>query len=420
MTTHIISGGTFSHVRNHLALSAPAFGSTGRFIQSKYFVGGTLHSAPHYEAELHLTKMADHTSKLVTNEDVGALVDRLIADPECRVIYMNAALCDYNGVVDNLPSGAHATRLKTREGQQSMILTPADKIVSRIRRERKDIFLVAFKTTTGASSDEQYRIALDMLKANSCNLVLANDTVTRNNMVVTPEESRYHETTDRTAAIQGLVRIVKSRSQNTFTRSTVVPGALVSFQNDPRVPNNLRQVVNHLVERGAYKPFRNATVGHFAVRLDDGRCLTSRRKTNYTLPGGLDLVEVEYDGFDKVRAYGAKPSVGGQSQRIVFAEHPDLDCIVHAHVSMRENAPRTVPTAEQWRNECGSMQCGENTSRHLVHFGGSIHAVMLDNHGPNIVFSRHAPAEEVIAFIEQNFDLTVKTGGPVAAEMETV
>ena len=40
--------------------------------------------------------------------------------------------------------------------------------------------------------------------------------------------------------------------------------------------------------------------------------------------------------------------------------------------------------------------------------------VMLDGHGPNIVFSRDTPANDVIDFIEANFDLSKKTGGLVA------
>ena len=415
---HIIGGGTFSPVRNHLALAAPAFGNTARQLHQLFSdrqQGAVLPT-------LHLTKMADSNSSLVTNDDVSALLDRLVANPNTRVIILNAALCDYTGaIIDRIDpqadgrvtrSGSHETRLKTSHGTQEMLLTPADKLLRNIRKIRKDIFLVAFKTTTGASSDEQYRAGLDLLKGNSANLVFANDTVTRNNMIITPEEARYAEG-DRDHALSELVKIVLSRMTNTFTRSTVVEGDLVDFQSDPRVPDNLRTVVNHLVSRGAYKEFRNATVGHFAVRVDDGRCLTSRRKTNYTVAGGLDLVEVEYDGAEKVVAHGAKPSVGGQSQRIVFAEHPDLDCIVHAHIPLRENPHHQIPLAEQWMNECGSQSCGENVSNNLQYFGKGIHAVMLDNHGPNIVFSRTTAAEDVIDFIEANFAVEEKTGGLV-------
>jgi hypothetical protein len=39
---------------------------------------------------------------------------------------------------------------------------------------------------------------------------------------------------------------------------------------------------------------------------------------------------------------------------------------------------------------------------------------MLDNHGPNIVFNHSIDPQEVIDFIVENFDLALKTGGPVA------
>lgn len=109
-------------------------------------------------------------------------------------------------------------------------------------------------------------------------------------------------------------------------------------------------------------------------------------------------------------AYGAKPSVGGQSQRIVFKDHPGLDCIVHFHVPKLESS--NVPTVSQREFECGSHECGQNTSKGLKQFG-NLYAVYLDNHGPNIVFNRNINPQEVIDFIKRNFDLSKKTGGLV-------
>ncbi len=403
--THIFGGGTFSHVRNHMALAAPAFGNTARFLAEQMKTGI-------FEPILHLTKMADHSSSLVTNEDVSKKLDELIADENCKIIFFNVALCDYHGEIGGETSGKYQTRLKTVDGQQLMTLTPAEKLIGKIRKERKDIFVVGFKTTCGATSDEQYITALNMLKANSINLVLANDTKTRNNMIVAPEETRYFETTNRNRALQCLVQMVHYRSQNTFTRSTVIDSESVSWE-DPMIPDNLRQVVNHCIERGAYKPFRGVTVGHFAARIDDKSCLTSKRKHNFNKLSEDGLVKVDYDGLDKVIAHGAKPSVGGQSQRIIFQEHADADAIVHFHCPMKEN-PRDLVSVdtEQWMRECGSHQCGQATSRGLAEIFG-IKAVMLSNHGPNIVFSKNTPAEKVIDFIEANFELEAKTGGLV-------
>lgn len=401
MSVYVLGGGTFNHVRAHCAIAAPAFGGTARAIHSL-----------HDSSILKLTKMADHTSKLVTNDDVSELVDQLIADPETKVIYFNVALCDFEGQIGDVESGKYAERLKSREGPFTMNLTMADKVIGKIRKERKDIFVVGFKTTSGATSDEQYVAGLNLLKANSVNLVLANDIVTRNNMIIAPEESRYCETTNRDEVLDFLVKMVKARSTNRFTRSTVIPADPVSWDS-PDIPENLRTVVNYCIAKGAYKPFRGATVGHFAARLTDKSCVTSMRKTNFNLLDKTGMVKIEYDGRDRVIAHGFKPSVGGQSQRIIFDDYPDVDAIVHFHCPLKENARDAIPVDEgqAWR-ECGSHECGEATSNGLRKFG-DIRAVMLDNHGPNIVFSKNTPAEHIIEFIESNFDLEQKTGGLV-------
>lgn len=60
---HIFGGGTFSHVRSHLALAAPAFGTTARNIWLK------LHENTEYQVYSELTKMASISSDMVTNDD---------------------------------------------------------------------------------------------------------------------------------------------------------------------------------------------------------------------------------------------------------------------------------------------------------------------------------------------------------------
>lgn len=424
---HIIGGGTFSHIRSHLALAAPAFGTTARQLKSiireelsydpviRDQVNGyrSMASVLNDYVTLHLTKMADPNSKLVTNQDIADLLERLKGDPKTRVIILNAALCDFDGQIDGVESGPHAQRLKSRDGVRPVLLTPADKLIGSIRRERKDIFVVGFKTTTDETPDDQYAIALNALKRDSLNLVLANDTVTRRNMIVAPEETRYCETGDRDAVLRTLAQIVVSRSRNTFTRSTVVSGPPVAW-NDPRVHGNLRGTVDHCITRGAYKVFRNATVGHFAQRVDDRSIITSGRKRNFNHLAQDGMVFVEYEDDTRVIAHGAKPSVGGQSQRIIFREHPDIDCIVHFHCPPKPEMAHLLNHVPQWPNECGSHQCGEATSRGLRTHDHGIKAVMLVGHGPNIGFWRGTPAGAVIDFIDRYFDLNQKTGGLVA------
>lgn len=402
---HVFGGGTIAHVRNHLALAAPAYGTTARQIAEILHRRGS-------PAVLHLTRMADPRSPLETNGDVAARLDSVVADPNARILFFNPAMVDYEGTVGGVDGGRKAPRLKTADGAVTLDLVPAEKVIARARRTRKDLFVVAFKTTTGATPDEQYRAGLDLLKRSSVNLVLANDVVTGLNMVVVPEEARYHETTDRSAALDGLVEMALLRSSNTFTRSTVVPGESVPWTSD-LIPANLRAVVDHAIERGAYKPFRGVTVGHFAARVDDGRIVTSKRKHDFNKLAKEGMVLVESTGPDQVIAHGFKPSVGGMSQRIIFTDHRDADCIVHFHCPLREDAPDAIPLKDQRPVECGSHECGRQTSQGLASFG-PIKAVMLDEHGPNIVFGRDVPAEQVIGFIERNFDLSAKTGGMVS------
>jgi hypothetical protein len=232
-------------------------------------------------------------------------------------------------------------------------------------------------------------------------------------MIVTPEEARYHVSKtvngSRDEVLRNLVEMAYLRSHLTFTRSTVVAGEPVPWSSKD-VPESLRAVVNSLINCGAYKPFRGVTVGHFACKIDERTFLTSRRKTNFNDLEKIGLVKIETDGPDSVLAYGSKPSVGGQSQRIVFSEHPEYDCIVHAHIPIKPGSE--VPQVSQREFECGSHQCGENTSRGLKKFG-NLSAVYLKEHGPNVVFNRNVDSREVIAFILNNFDIMGKTGGPV-------
>lgn len=407
----IFGGGTVSHLRSHLALCAPAFGSTAILLERL-----CSDMMPDLNTKLVLTRMAQSNSAIETNSDVATEVRKTIDNLDNKIVFFSCAMCDFDGVVGGKKGDKYGNRLKSREATgASITLKAADKVINSFRQgpgSRKDIFLVGFKTTCGATEDEQYIAGLELVKGASCNLVLANDTKTRLNMVITPEEARYHVTTDRDEALKGLVEMAYLRSHLTFTRSTVVAGESVAW-HDPSVPYALRTVVDHCIHNKAYKPFKGSTVGHFAAKIGPTTFLTSKRKTNFNDLDKIGLVKIETDGPDTVIAYGSKPSVGGQSQRIVFAEHGDCDCIVHFHCPIKPGSE--VPVVSQREYECGSHQCGQNTSKGLKKFG-NLYAVYLDQHGPNIVFNSSINPQEVIDFIEANFDLEQKTGGAVSLE----
>lgn len=406
---HIVGGGTVGHLQAHLALCAPAYGTT-----AKRLAALCQEHSDKMEVVLHLTKMAGG-DKLETYNDLSALADELVFDRQTKVVIWNPAVHDFSGVLEGTSMGKYNGRLDSSKEHQ-LKLVPLPKLVKRFRQEaadgakpRKDIFLVTFKATCGATQEDQYAAGLNLLKSTSSNLVLANDVLTRLNMVIVPEEASYHVTTDRQEALRGLVEMIYLRSHLTFTRSTVVAGEPVPWDS-PLIPQTLRTIVDYCISRGAYKAFRGVTAGHFAAKLGPQEFLTSRRKTDFNDMKNVGLVKVKTDGPDNVIAYGSRPSVGGQSQRILFADHPEFDCVVHFHCPIKSTS--LVPTVSQREFECGSHECGKNTSQGLARFG-NLSAVFLDNHGPNIVFSKDINPQEVIDFIEANFELEGKTGGYV-------
>src|SRR5262245_19492905 len=153
-SVHIIGGGTVYHVRPHMAISAPAYGGTARAL-AKFC---RAHSDK-LAVKIHLTKMAAAgKGHLDTNEDVARLLGALADDLSTKIVIMPVALVDYEGrVAGDGEHGKYGTRLKTRQQKAPVMeLTPAEKVIGRIRRQRKDVFLVGFKTTSGATADEMY------------------------------------------------------------------------------------------------------------------------------------------------------------------------------------------------------------------------------------------------------------------------
>lgn len=205
-TIHIFGGGTFEHVRNHLALCAPAFGTTARKLAAALAL-----SPLNMDVKLHLTKMADPESSVVTNEDVTKVLYGLLSDADTRVIIFNVALCDYSGEIDGVHSGKYAERLKTRDTSPvQMQLTPTPKILASIKIARPDVFVVGFKTTAGATEIGQLTAAERQIRETGVDLVFANDTVTRSNMLVDAKGIRLRGTREEVLEMLDLTLQVRA------------------------------------------------------------------------------------------------------------------------------------------------------------------------------------------------------------------
>lgn len=531
----IIGGGTNTYISNHLALSAPAYGSTAKKLANKF----RANSENEMQVDLYLTKMAQQApGNPDTPEEVEALVDKLIADPNTRVIVFNVAMVDYKPEqlleeksdwesVWNQPFknkfGKYEGRLSTSEHPEILLeMYVADKIIQKIRKERKDILLVGFKTTCGSTKEEQFHKGLKLCKDSSANIVFVNDVdknrinnlnnllkekenlesilplqhsisinlstiekeiqALQNNGLVTPEESSYWYNT-RDEALDALVQMVLDRSHLHFTRSTVVNSKTVPwlveaedgwiedkgkiYKHNPLIPDTFAVIFDYVRGAGAYKlgPTKS-TVGHMGIKLGPNEFLTTKRKTDFNKMEEVGLVRVITDDPDdvfgykhffrpyediiddaldncnqdelslgqayeeakfkqdyaksivnqnKVIAFGAKPSVGGQSQRSLFDAYPNLDCIVHFHCPLKPESRKLFKPVQQFSFECGSKNCVDNNLSSFHEFKvsetNSIWAGHMDYHGPNIVFNSNINPQLVIDFISSHWDLNKKTTG---------
>lgn len=527
----ILGGGTNTYISNHFALSAPAYGTTAIKLEEKF----RQHSENKMDVNLYLTKMAHPDCKDApdTPEDIETLVDKLVADPDTRVIIFNVAMVDYKPTsLFNLESnaydaynpreitdkfGKYAGRLNTSKLPEVCLeLSVQDKIIQKIRKERKDILLVGFKTTCGATKEEQFQKGLKLCKDASANIVFVNDvdkdriaalneslkgldlfqgptygvgtydpklitpyisepkthcenekemleravSELQNNGLVTPEESSYWYNT-RDEALDALVQMVLDRSHLHFTRSTVVDAKTVPWfvgwernithvqyinkgkVHDAKIPGKKHYILNPLIpetfrivfdwvrSKSAYKKGpTGATVGHFGIKLGPNEFLTSKRKTDFNKIEEVGLVRVitddpdnvfgykhffETSNNDKVIAFGAKPSVGGQSQRSLFEAFPDLNCIIHFHCPLKTTSRELFNTTPQFSFECGSHECITSNitgfKEYKVSDTHSIWAGHMDYHGPNIVFNSNINPQLVIDFINSHWDLSKKTTG---------
>lgn len=393
--TIVIGGGTFNHIRNHLSLATPAFGATAKYLHKRL-----------QNATLSLTKMAGG-GILNTNDDISFYIDKLITDPKVGTIIMNVAICDFDTeYVNDIPNGPHAKRLETKNGGVQLTLYPAEKIIKRIRTARPDIFLVGFKTTTGQTEQEQYYTALQFMKATKCNLVLANDTITRLNMVIVPEEARYHVTTNRNYALDGLLELIKRRQNLTYNTTLLTKTNNVPISNTPKT---FQSVIQFLVNNGGFieDNGNGFTPGHFCFKQSDNTFLTSQRKMNHNeiFTQGLTFVKLITER-NAIYATGShKPSVGATSQHLLFKAFPEYDCIVHTHNPIKENS--NINWVSQYNFQCGSIECGKNTLSGMM-FHDNIGSVYLEKHGINVMFKSTDDPQHVINFINKNVQLGIK------------
>jgi len=117
-----------------------------------------------------------------TNEDLGKKLDEVLADPLVSAIVMAAAICDFEPA--GVGWGKDEPRLNSKQPFR-MWLSPAEKLIDKIKQKRPDIFLATFKTTSNESLDTLQYKATENLERCGADIVLGNDIKNKYNILVT-------------------------------------------------------------------------------------------------------------------------------------------------------------------------------------------------------------------------------------------
>lgn len=453
----VICGGTVNHVSPHFAFCAPAYGAVGLKIYNALSeqIKNASNGPKEYSVELIPTQMALNIlpgetlmnyqyyiqkaglKKLETNEDLNIFIDYLISNKETRSIIMAAAVCDFEPkrIFVAGEDGEHEDTIskfgkdvKRLDSSKHYYITsvPSKKVLPKIRQQRKDIFVVSFKTTAGVGRDETYRKGLLSLKKNSSNLVFANDIQDEINMIITPEEFPY-EAEDRNSAIKMLADITFKRINLTFEDKTILKDDLRAFPDqllkENAIPQNWYDVMQYLFANKAFKPLPDTgkTSGHFGCRVSgkEYERITSERKINHNDSFQRGMIPVYSYKNGELIVGGAKPSVGEKTQEMIYQELGDkIHSIVHFHCPIKNSGQNIIPIREQYPFECGSRECARNCVSGMTEIEPGIYAVDLKNHGPNIAFHKDVPTQNVIGFINKYWNLSDKTGGIIKEKEE--
>lgn len=387
---YVVAGGTHSQNSNTNHICEIAFADEK--------IGETLHSlltqrfAENANCEkVHTKQFSKHKKgfETCTNHELQNAFSHYVG-PD-RIVVIAASLCSPDS------STPKEKGIETRPY--------AEEAIAHIKGSSRETFVVAYKQTQCTSTEHQYKIALTFLRKTKINLVLCFDSQLQVWMVVAPEEATYHVTTDRMECFKGLVDMIWHRCQNTYVRTNVIVGDMIQLEKSSTISVEFKQIMNHCMANHVFKLCNGITVGHFAYKLNDEKFYSSIRK--YDHRERVVMTEVRASE-DKIICVGGKPSAGVQVQRMIFKEHPELNCVLHFHCPLLPSV--SLPTTSQREFDCGSLECAKNTLQ-AMRKAEHIWVAYSENHGPTLAFN-HSHYREVMKFMDRHFCFDSKTGLP--------
>lgn len=136
------------------------------FNQSQNWLNSTgLLTETYAFAEVHRIRYFEHVYK--TYDQYFQLLHKLVCNLTPDIVILVAAVSDYL-------ADYHEGKIRSQENLV-IKLTPAPKIINKIKEWCPSCFLVGFKLLTNGSKDQLIEASLDSIHKNKCDLVVAND-----------------------------------------------------------------------------------------------------------------------------------------------------------------------------------------------------------------------------------------------------
>lgn len=290
---------------------------------------------------------------------------KLVSDPDTDVAVLTMAASDYG------PEKVEG-KISSSQKELTLKLTPLPKIISELKKSRKDIFLVGFKFLIDVPPDQLIETAYKSMLRDGQDLAVAN--VGRSGMrlgdmqtfIITIERGIVPVTREELPL--KLLKMIEERFSRSYyrTQQTVLPelplapGVAAEFNADVKRLSQLALFDSYLA--GDRREF-----GFVAKRCPEGTLITGRGSSksqadtsDLSLVTGLD----ETQRVIQVSSTGKKASLNANIAHLIFSRRPEIDYIVHAHIPLaeavstgRDSAPGT---AEDWRSVEPAVLSGAN------------------------------------------------------------
>jgi ubiquinone/menaquinone biosynthesis C-methylase UbiE len=289
----------------------------------------------------------------------------LAADAKNDVMILAMAASDY---------GPKAVEGKISSDNPSLTLEleALPKIISFVKKERPDIFLVGFKLLVNVPPDQLIERAYESMLRDKQDLAVAN--VGRNSMrpselltyIITAERGIVPVPRDELP--ERLAALIEQRHSRAYyhTNLTKVPELPVPSAELAEFVADTKRLA-HLAIFNSYTATRREEFGFVAKRTAGGTLITGRgsSKTDATADEVSLVTAVDPEERSlAVVSTGKKASLNASLAHLIFEARPEINYIVHAHIPLPEavstGRDSSPATAEDWSSMEGLVKAGHD------------------------------------------------------------